>query len=635
MAKAAWIAHLASATKRLITLQKQATVPLIGRSILTVGVCALAEGFGCRIWSPASMGDQGLKTNRRTAALDISVAKASVRGCDWRGRELQSDTISGPPKASDASSFQSTPWISSAAKAPFIHLRHDRGSPTATGTLNCFVGHRLSAPDLSQGLFAQWDWDGSCLRASVDRLGFFSLFVYAKGDEVAVSPSIFRLLEKGADPEPDPVATAVFHRIGFFVDNDTPFRHIHVLPPGGQLVWRDGVMTVTGGPPAPREQALTRAQAVDALIEMPRATIRRFLAHWDRPVVLPLSGGRDSRHILLEMAHQGRKPDTCLTFHHGGRALNSEMQAARAVADRAGARHTILGHPRMRLRDCLRAMLMTQLCADEHAQMMPMHDYLSGSPAAAVDGIGGDILTNPDDWAAEFMDRARRGDYHGIARRMAEGHGGVISRPGHSGGAGAIHSNDLHEAAIDRIATSIKRFDAAPDPYQAFWFWNRTRREISCVSTAIMGGASMVFCPYLDPDFVDLGLSLPWEVTRDQKLHDDALARAYPAFADIPFAEGFRSQPMPRFRMDRITNVLDSICIAAMARPGMAAFGSIRQAFAQSPLARSSADIYRLHKAFVEGMDSAEARRLIGLLDRLDRAAPKGQGVVTDVYPGT
>ena len=551
---------------------------------------------------------------------------------DW-GNRLQTNPsldVGTVPAA-----VRSAPWTTAPDRVPFIHVTAAGGPPVATGTLRGFVGHQMGGA----GLCATWDWDGTTLRASVDRLGYFTLFVYAKGCEVAVSPSILHLLAQGADPEPDPVAMAVFHRVGFFVDADTPFRHIRVLPPGGQLVWRDGVATITGGPPAPREQSLTRAQAVEAFIEMPRAIIRRFLAGWDGPVVLPLSGGRDSRHILLELAHQGRKPDTCLTFHHGGRVLNAEVQAARAVAQRVGVRHTILGRPRMRLRDSLRAMLMTQLCADEHAQMMPMHDYLSGSPAAAIDGIGGDILTNPDDWAADFMDRARRGDYDGIARAMAEGHGGVISRPGHRGGAGAVHSPDLHEAAIARIAASVRGFDDAPDPYQAFWFWNRTRREISFVSTVVMGGAAMVACPYLDPDFVDLGLSLPWAVTRDQRLHDDAIHQAYPAFADIPFAAGFRSQPMPRLRLDRVTNVVDSLRVAgmagaAMAGPGAGALAAIRQALAPSPLWRGPSDVYRLHKGFVEAMDAGLATRLIGLWDRLDRVAPKGEGVVTDVHPG-
>lgn len=514
-----------------------------------------------------------------------------------------------------------------------MHLRFDAGKVALSGMADASVGHSIGPGDASLGLHGGWHWDGDTLRAEVDPLGYFSLFVYQKGSEIAVSPSILQLLALGADPAPDPVARAVFHRIGHFLGEETPFRHIRVLPPGGKLVWRDGVSTVTGTLAVPREQALTRAQAVEAFIELPRAAIRRFLAAWDGPVVLPLSGGRDSRHILLELVHQGRKPDMAATFHQGGRFLDREVQAARAITARAGVRHTLLGHPRRRLSDALRAVLLTQLCADKHAQMMPMHDFLAGHPAAAVlDGIGGDILTNPDDSAADFFDRARKGDYDGIARKLAAGHGSVISRVGHPGGAGAIYSPDLEEAAIDRIAQAIRAFDAAPDPYQAFWFWNRTRREIAFVSTGVLGGAAMVACPFLSPEFVELGLSLPFSVTRDQRLHDDAIATAYPGFADIPYEAGFRSQPLPRLRWARVANALDRLQVTALAQPGLAGLSALRQLVTKSSLRRGPADVYRLHDQFVGTMDQDQARRLIALEARLDRAAPKGQQVVSDVF---
>ena len=543
--------------------------------------------------------------------------------------------ISTNPDKAERVPLQSAPHTLAAKDAPFLHVRYAEGRVVATGSPTAFAGHRIGQPEQPQGLYGEWHWDGRSLTATVDPLGFFSLFVYTKGSEIAVSPSILHLLALGADPEPDHLAMGVFHRIGSFVGEDTSFRHIKVLPPAGKLVWREGEVKITGGAPVPREEALTRNQAVEGFIELPRAALRRFTASWDGPVVLPLSGGRDSRHILLELVHQGRKPDSCVTFHHGGRYLNDEVQAARVVAERANVPHILLGHPRLRLRDAVRALLLTQLCADEHAQMMPMHDYLSGTAAATIDGIGGDILTNPDDSAAEFMVLARRGDFHGIARTMAAGHGHIISRPGHKGGAGAVHSPDLEAAAIDRIANEIRRFQDAPDPYQAFWFWNRTRREINFVSTGILGGAAMVACPFLDPDFVRLGLSLPWSVTSDQKLHDDAITRAYPAFSDIPYAEGFRSIPSPRIRLDRLRNGLDSLRVAAMARPGVAAVNAMLMTLSKGPLWRARADIYRVHKDFVDRMDANEARRLIALRDFLDQTATKGKGLVSDVFPGS
>jgi len=531
--------------------------------------------------------------------------------------------------------MQSHPWINLGDQTPIFFGSRQHGQVQTLGQPNALVGHRYHVPGDTRprGVWGEWDWDGQTLTAGVDPLGYFSLYIYEKEGQFGVSPSILQLLAHGADATVDPVAMAVFHRVGFFVGNDTPFKHIKVLQPGGRVVWRDGTARYSGGEPCPVEQTLTRDQAVEAFIELPRAAIRTFLAAWDGPIAMPLSGGRDSRHVLLELAHQGRKPDTCLTFHHGGKALNNEVQAARAVAGRVGVRHALLGHPRKRLRDSVRGLLMTQLCGDEHAQMMPMHDYLAGSPAAAIDGIGGDILTNPDDWAAEFMACAQRGDYEAIARGMIQGHGNVISRTGHVGGAGAVFSPDLEDAAIARIAEEVRVYENAPDPYQAFWFYHRTRREISFTSTGVMGGAAMVFCPYLDPDFVTLGLSLPWSVTKDQMLHDDAIFRAFPDYADIPFAAGFASQPLSRWRASRVTNMLDTLKVSAIAgREG--ALNGMAAALKKTPLKRGPSDILRLHQEYVTSMTPSEAKRLQSLGTRLSNAAVKGEGVVSHVYPG-
>ena len=529
--------------------------------------------------------------------------------------------------------LESRPWIADGDATPYLFIDPRQGP---SGVAQAFVGHRRRVPGDARprGAWGEWSWDGETLQAQVDPLGFFQLFVYIKGDQVGVSPSILQLLAAGADPAPDPVALAVFHRFGNLVGNDTPFRHIQVLPPGGTLTWRAGQATIQDNTPRPRTLDISREAAIEGFIELPRAAIRRFLDSWEGPIALPLSGGRDSRHILLEMAHQKRLPDTALTFHHGGRVLNAEVQAARAVAQRAGVTHRVMGAPRFRLRDSLRGLLLTQLCADEHAQMMPTHDFLTGSAYAAIDGIGGDILTNPDDDAAGFMERARRDDFEGIARALMEGHARVNNLPGHAGCAGPLYSPDLDVAATERMAREIRAYADWPDPYQAFWFWHRTRREIAYTGTVVLGGAAMVDSPYLDPDFVALGLSLPWSVTCDQDLHDQAIHRAFPAFGDIPFAEGFRSQPLPRMRAHRLANILDTLRVAALAGPGTALQG-IRAATSPSPLRRGPSDIYRLHHDFVQGMSVPEARRLMALEARLRRAAPTGEKVVTDVYPGS
>lgn len=528
------------------------------------------------------------------------------------------------------------PWVGKGTHAPFIFITIKNGTAQVVGEHSAFVGHRMhvSGDTRPRGMFAQWSWDGSCLTAEVDPLGYFNLYVHADSESITLSPSILQLLAHGAATEIDQTAVAVFHRIGCFVRNDTPFKQIRVLPPNGKLRWQKGSLQIEGGlPTTPEPLKITREQAVEALIEVPRAGIRRLLKQVDGPFTMPLSGGRDSRHILLELLHQHRPPDTCITFHHGGSSFNDEAQAARAITERAGLHHTLIGRPRRRVRDSVRALLMTQLCADEHGQMMPMHDFFVDRRSASWDGLGGDVLTTPNDDTAGMVAKARRGDFESMARKMAAGHAAVISHADHQGGAGTLYSADLEEAAIERIAGTLQLHEHAADPYQSFWFWNRSRREISYVSTAIMGNATAVLCPYMEPDMIELGLSLPWESVQDSKVHDDAIQQAYPDFADIPFSEGFSNPSLAASPLNRTANAVDAFRVAAMLHPDQPVSASL-DLLRSSGLQRPHKDIYRLHNALLESIDASVAQRLMLLEENLTAAAPTAARVISDVFPG-
>jgi hypothetical protein len=483
-----------------------------------------------------------------------------------------------------------------------------------------------SAPDLDQRvgrLEASWRWDGTRLVADVDRQGFFNLFVYSRDGHIAVSPSLLELVAQGADTTLDTRALAVFHRIGVFINDDTPLKHIRTLPPGGRLVWQDGQVAITGGVEVPRAQSITREGAVTGMTDLFRQAMQRILSSWDGPIILPLSGGRDSRHTLLEMLHQGRAPLACVTFHHNGSAMNAEALSARAVATRAGVRHDVLGYARPRLADALRATVMTSLCADEHAQMMPLHDYMLGHSGAAFDGIAGDILTNPDNDADRFYDLAMKGDFIGIARGLVEGHARVISQEDWGQGAGPLYSPGRDDEVLDYIGRTVAQYADAPDPYQVFWMYHRTRREINFVPQAILSPAKTVFCPYLDEDFVRFCLSLPYSVTKDQQLHNDCIARAYPKFADVPFAESIKP---PQVRRGSIRHKLRSTvdvmritsALGASARPH-------RRVFLGGPvqLRRLQDTALRLHALCLSGLDAARARRLLDLAGRLQDSRPR------------
>lgn len=515
----------------------------------------------------------------------------------------------------------------------FVRVGMEAGRAVMAGQAQWQSAPAPSDPRVST-IRGAWDWDGARLRASVDRFGFYNLFCYEKDGVVALSPSLLELVAQGCDATPDDAALAVFHRMGIFIHDETPLKHVRTLPPGGRLTWADGHLSIEGEAEMPVAREITREGAVEGMTDLFRASMARTLAAWEAPLVLPLSGGRDSRHILLEMLHQGRAPLACVTFHHNGLQMNAEALAARAVAERAGMCHDVLGHPRPRLADAVRALVMTSLCCDEHAQMMPLHDYVLDRDNACFDGVAGDILTNPDNDAERFFRLAEQGDFTGIARGLCEGHGRVISQPAWRRGAGPIWSPDRDEEVADRIGRAVAAYADAPDPYQVFWFYHRTRREINFVPQAILSPSEIVFCPYLDEDFARFCLSLPYSVTCDQQLHNDVIARAYPRFADIPYHDAIPAQPVRRGSLGhKLRSVRDVTRITgALRKTGIAARAGD---FLRLPerLNRGPDMVYRLHARILDGLDAPRARGLLDLAAELRAARPRA--LVSDTLPAS
>ena len=514
-------------------------------------------------------------------------------------------------------------WPRDAGDPPFIGLAGGRLS----GQAHAALGHAVTNPatGAEDGVFARWSWDGRRLEAEVDPLGFFSLFLWQRGDRILLSPSILQLIAQGAECRPDDRALGVFFRLGLFLDEDTPFRDIKVLPPGGRLVWEAGTLSLSRAEhPARCAHTISRRQAVEALIELPRQALDYLSRSARSEIVLPLSGGRDSRHILLALHHLGRPPASCVTFQHAARRFTSETRAARAICERLGQRHEVLAAPRPEPQDMFRTLVLTSLCADEHVQMMPMHDYLRHGGQTALDGIAGDILTNPDDAAAAHYARAQAGDFEAIARAMMQGHAAVLSRPGQTGGPGALFAPQSEDAAIDTVTRAIAAHADAPDPYQSFWFWNRTRREIGFVPSAMFGAGRGVLCPYLDSRFVRFFLSLPYAVTRDQQLHNEALARGYPGCADVGFGDSFAPAPPARRNpLRRVRKALQGIG-AILALTPAHPLAELRAYLVGSPmLRRRPAEMLQLYRLALEGMDADLARAMLRRAARDAARAPR------------
>ena len=195
----------------------------------------------------------------------------------------------------------------------YIHLRCQENGPCVSGQINYHIGQNNRSRN-SDGLFLEWYYENNTLTVRNDGFGFYPCFVFTNHSEIIVSTSPLAIIAQGGDGRLDPEAFAVFAWLGFFIDNETPFAHIRHLPPGSTLVWHNGQTTLqSDGPYMPEPCERSPQEATDGLIELTRASVARCIQEIDDDIMLPLSGGRDSRHILFELIRQGVRPRACVT----------------------------------------------------------------------------------------------------------------------------------------------------------------------------------------------------------------------------------------------------------------------------------------------------------------------------------
>jgi asparagine synthase (glutamine-hydrolysing) len=427
---------------------------------------------------------------------------------------------------------------------PFFYARKRGDEIQTRGTTDCVLGHELFGDRQSRGPFAQWTWDGRRLEVSNDRYGFYPIYYWTGDNEIGLSPSIPTLLSEGAPVALDEVGLAVFLRLGFFIEEHTPFKAIRALPPGARLQWRDGRLQVLGQFAVPKATRLSRSEAIERYTVLFKAAIQRRLPQHGQCAV-PLSGGRDSRHILLELCAAGFPPQACVTYRDLPPRPSWDAIAAAQLCEALGLPHVVIDQPTSRFQLEMRKNVKTNFCADEHEQYLVLADYITGKYKTLYDGIAGDVLSS-----GLFLDETRLALFE--EGRFTELVDNLFHAFPVSGGIdhetllAKLLPHDQYrrfnrDAAVESLSTELRRHAAAPNPVGSFFFYNRTRREMALAPLCISGEVAQVLCPYLDHDLYDFLASLPAELFLDRSFHTDTIRQAYPRYAHVPFDNEVRT----------------------------------------------------------------------------------------------
>ncbi len=432
--------------------------------------------------------------------------------------------------------------------APILRLRLLGGNVQADGPAIFQRGLRLAD---GQGEWARWQWDGATLLAENDWFGAGPLFYAELPDGVALSPSPMALATAGADARLDLPALAVFVRTGYYIGRDTPFRGIKAMPCGGRLTWTaDAGLHV--------EERLELPTVGDAR-EVDDDMLREWAAAFQRAVesrlpaegqlLMPISGGRDSRLILMACLTLGHKPDQVMCIPPPRPMAGKSRQdftVALKLADRFGLSLKLIEPERRVPAERLKNRLTGYLC-DESGWLMSQIRHLATGcdPADHVfDGAAGERVLGSGGVGPARQEMLRNRDWSQLAAHLMIIPEAMLAR--------LIPSRTLRHldrtAAHQRILVELERFKTCPNPVAAFLLVNRTRRELllpSLLAIPTLGGAkaATTTMPFFDRETVRLGMSIPWQAAQGD-LRQRILDLVYPQSSGLPFAKDQDNSPL-------------------------------------------------------------------------------------------
>lgn len=374
------------------------------------------------------------------------------------------------------------------------------------------------------------NWDGDKFCAGNDRYGFYPVYYFSNETDFAVSNSLTKILELIGSQKIDVEAFAVFLRLGYLTGDDTIFQSIKILPPNAVLTWQNGEMNIVK---TERTQSqllqISRQQAIETYAELFQKAVEKTLPA-DHNFAVPLSGGRDSRHILLALNKANYLPDACLTIIHPPPRPNEDAEIAKLLCDSMQIPHILIGQSLSRFDAERRKNRLTDYCVFEHGWFLTMADFAQNKWRTIYDGIAGDVLS-----AGLFLTETRLKLF---AEEKFEELAEEILGP--EGYLPALLDKNLlrkfsRNKAVARLAQEISKHQNAPNPIGSFFFWNRTRPAVALSPFKLFDDSIDVLTPFLDTEVFDFLTSLPAEMFLDHNFHTETIAFAYPEFAHLPY----------------------------------------------------------------------------------------------------
>ena len=421
----------------------------------------------------------------------------------------------------------------------WIELRSVAGDMRVSGTPHARFGHSVLDEHGDEcGVCGGWRWEDGTLSIESDLHGYLPLYLHQTPDRVIVADSPLPILSRLDQRELDPVALGFFCRAGFLIGDRTLFQGICRVPACVRMTWQNGVFETELDRLAHPEPPSSIKEAVDGWTERFQVAIKRRLPDQDS-FDLPLSGGRDSRMMLLELHRHGCHPRRVLSLGSPRSETSSDLNIASQISRRLGIPFQAVEHHEADWISTERARhVACGFEALEHVWLMPLWRELLSGGASWYDGLGVGSLTRNSAASPRMMDLLRRGDMFQWAKRFFE----MTASTSDAWLDQIIAQAPFPIADADTVVSDLRqelnRHLEAPNPITSFTFENWGRRSISLNPFGICREQKKIQLPFMDRDLVAWTRSIPVDMTHQNDIQTEACHRLYPEFKDIPFDDG-------------------------------------------------------------------------------------------------
>lgn len=408
-----------------------------------------------------------------------------------------------------------------------------RGVPTEGPAFAALLSTELleSIIVAADGGFAAVQVRSDRVVAAVDRVRSIPLFYAATDEHVYLSDDAYWIAEQLPPEAPDPVAQAEFLTLGYVTGSDTLHPRIKQLLAGQTVTITTDPRSVTTARYFTYRHGPYYEEPLDLLLDAWGSALGRIIGRLvesvgGRTIVVPLSGGLDSRLLLLELRRIGHENAQTFTYGLPG---NAEARVAEQVARDLGYPWMAIAYGKEEWRRWYRSPEFAEYIryADGLSTIVHVQDWPAVWELKRSRNVPPDAVFVPGHNGGFLF--GENGNLHRMAHPSIKDLVTNLERVHYNNW--RVHDEALRAAMRRRLLASLEgvRLDergAATSAWEA-WEWQERQAKFMCNSVRVYEFWGFDWrLPFWDVEAIEFWQRMPIELRARARFHRAYIARA-------------------------------------------------------------------------------------------------------------